>query len=135
MNTMLLNVIEVNYIQKHGVHLLGGYNVNQVNVFAAVPGVAESNFLDAFNRIRATSAYNSPLVNLIMSGNPANNGGTARFRALNTTSITQGSAASAALTVSQRTCQAADVTAGICTNGQLNQRLLDLYGFTYLLQS
>jgi hypothetical protein len=27
------NVVEVNYIGKHGVHLLGGYNVNQVNVF------------------------------------------------------------------------------------------------------
>jgi len=26
------------------------------------------------------------------------------------------------------------VTGGICTNAQLNQRLLDLYGFTYLLQ-
>jgi hypothetical protein len=128
------NVVEVNFIQKHGVHLLGGYNVNQVNVFATVPGVAESNFLDAFNRIRANSAYNSPLINLIMSGNAANNNGTARFRALNTTAITQGGAASAALVASQRTCQAADVTATICTNAQLNQRLLDVNGFTYLLQ-
>ena len=48
--------------------------------------------------------------------------------------ITQGGAASAALVTSQRTCQTADVTAGICTNAQLNQRLLDLNGFTYLLQ-
>lgn len=128
------NVIEVNYIGKHAVHLLGGYNVNQVNVFAAVPGVAESNFLDAFNRVRADAAYNSPLINRIMSGNAANNNGTARFRALNTTAITQGGAASAALVTSQRTCQAADVTATICTNAQLNQRLLDVNGFTYLLQ-
>ena len=128
------NVVEVNYIGKHAVHLLGGYNVNQVNIFASVPGVTESSFLDAFNQLRASSSYNSPLINLIMSGNAANNGGTARFRALNTTQITQGSVAAAALTVSQRTCQTADVTAGICTSGQINQRLLDLSGFTYLLQ-
>jgi hypothetical protein len=128
------NVVEVNYIGKHAVHLLGGYNVNQVNVFASVPGVSETNFLDAFNKIRASSSYNSPMINLIMSGNAANNGGTARFRALNTTAITQGSVAAAALIVSQKTCVALDVTAGICTNAQLNQRLLDLYGFTYLLQ-
>jgi hypothetical protein len=128
------NVLEINYIGKHGVHLLGGYNVNQVNVFASVPGVAETSFLDAFNKVRASSAYNSPLINLIMSGNAANNGGTARFRALNTTNITQGQVASAALVVSQKTCVAADVTAGICSNAQLNQRLLDIYGFPFLLQ-
>jgi len=128
------NVLEANYIGKHGVHLLGGYNVNQVNVFATVPGVTETDFLDAFNRIRASSSYNSPLINLIMSGNAANNGGTARFRALNSTALQQGSAATLALAVSQRTCQAADVTAGVCTNAQLNRRLLDLTGFSSLLQ-
>ncbi|HSS21453.1 MAG TPA: TonB-dependent receptor [Pyrinomonadaceae bacterium] len=128
------NVVEVNYIGKHAVHLLGGYNVNQANIFAPVTGVAETNFLDAFNRIRANAAYNSPLINLIMTGSAANNGGTARFRALNTTQITQGSVGAAAITVSQRTCQAAEVTAGVCTNAQLNQRLLDLTGFSFLLQ-
>lgn len=128
------NVVEINYIGKHAVHLLGGYNVNQVNVFAKVPGVAEADFLEAFNRVRANGSYNSPLINLIMTGNAANNGGTARFRALNTTNITQGGAAAAALVVSQRTCQAADVTAGVCTNPNLNRRLLDVNGFTYLLQ-
>lgn len=131
------NVIEVNYIGKHGVHLLGGYNVNQANVFASVAGISE-NFLQAFNQIRANSAYNSPLINLIMSGNASNNGGTARFRALNTTALGQGagtgSAASAAIVVSQKTCVAADVTAGICTGAQVGQRLLDLYGFSSLLQ-
>src|SRR5689334_18104748 len=128
------NVVEVNYIGKHAIHLLGGYNVNQVNIFAAVPGVGESSFLEAFNRIRASSSYNSPLINLIMSGNANNNGGTARFRALNTTNITQGSVAAAALTVSQRTCTSDDVTGGICTNAQVGRRLLDLNGFPFLLQ-
>src|SRR5262249_60056872 len=68
------------------------------------------------------------------SGNAANNGGTARFRALNTTNITQGSVAAAALVVSQKTCVGDDVTAGICTNAQLGRRLLDLNGFPFLLQ-
>src|SRR5215216_4647051 len=78
------NVVEVNYIGKHAVHLLGGYNVNQVNIFANAPGITtEANFLEAFNKIRASAAYNSPLINLLMSGNAANNAGTARFRALN----------------------------------------------------
>jgi carboxypeptidase family protein len=128
------NVVEVNYIGKHAVHLLGGYNVNQVNIFASVAGVAESSFLDAFNRIRASSTYNSPLINLIMTGNASNNGGTTRFRALNTAAITQGSVAATALLVSQRTCQAAEVSAGVCSNAQLNQRLLNLSGFPFLLQ-
>jgi hypothetical protein len=128
------NVLEVNYIGKHGVHLLGGYNVNQANIFATVAGVPETNFLDAFNRVRANSSYNSPYINLIMSGSAANNGGTARFRALNTTALSNGSVGTLALNVSQRTCQAADVSAGICTNAQLNRRLLDLTGFSFLLQ-
>ena len=128
------NVLEVNYIGKHAVHLLGGYNVNQVNIFASVAGVSEANFLDAFNKIRASSSYNSPLINLIMSGSAANNAGTATFRSLNTTNITQGSVAAAALSVSQKTCVAADVTAGLCSNAQLGRRLLDLHGFPFLLQ-
>src|SRR6185436_14285776 len=128
------NVVEVNYIGKHAVHLLGAYNVNQVNIFAPVPGVSETNFLDAFNKVRASSSYNSPLINLIMSGNASNNGGTARFRSLNATNITQGSVAAAALIVSQRTCTSDDVTGGICTNAQIGRRLLDLNGFPCLLQ-
>ncbi len=126
-------VFEANYIGKHAVHLLGGYNANQVNINAKVAGQNES-FLDAFNSIRNNASYNSPLINLILSGNASNNGGTARFRALNPTALTQGSVAALALGVSQKVCVAADVTAGICTNAQLNQRLLDVNGFSSLLQ-
>ncbi|HEY0048219.1 MAG TPA: carboxypeptidase regulatory-like domain-containing protein [Pyrinomonadaceae bacterium] len=134
------NVLEVNYIGKKGTHLLGGYNANQVNIFAAAAG---ENFLEAFNKIRediringtTNITYNSPLINALMTGSPTDNDGTARFRALVTTNtITQGNVASAALTVSQRTCQAPDVTAGVCTNAQLGRRLVELGGFTYLLQ-
>jgi hypothetical protein len=122
------NVIEINYIGKHGVHLQGAYNVNQVNIFAGVAGVNQ-NFLEAFNAIREdirvngnTITVNSPLMNLLFTGNPANNAGTATFRAVATTNtISLGNAASAALAVSQRLCQTADVTNGICTatGGQL----------------
>ena len=127
------NVVEVNYVGKHGVHLLGGYNANQVNINAKVAGQSES-FLDAFNNIRANSSYNSPLINQIFSGNAANNGGTARFRASNTNNINQGNVAAAALVASQKTCVADDVIAGICTNAQRGQRLFDLYGVSSLLQ-
>ncbi|HTG94528.1 MAG TPA: TonB-dependent receptor [Pyrinomonadaceae bacterium] len=128
------NVVEVNYIGKHAVHLLGGYNVNQANIFATVPGVPEANFLEAFNRVRASSTYNSPYINLIMTGNAANNAGTTRFRLLNTPALSNGSVGTLALNVSQRTCQTADRDAGACTTAQLNRRLLDLSGFSFLLQ-
>ncbi|MEO6655321.1 MAG: TonB-dependent receptor, partial [Pyrinomonadaceae bacterium] len=35
------NVVEVTYIRKHAVHLLGGYNVNEANLFKTVPGVTD----------------------------------------------------------------------------------------------
>lgn len=130
------NVLEINYIGKHGVHLLGGYNVNQANIFASVPGINE-NFLQAFSSMRADTAYNSPLINFLMTGSSANNNGTARFRALNTTALTNtgtagGSVASAAIVLSQKLCVTADITAGIpCTVGQ---RLLDLSGNGSLIQ-
>jgi len=109
------NVIEINYIGKHGVHLLGGYNANQVNIFATVPGAGQ-NFLEAFNLIRADPAYNSPLMNLLFTGNAANNAGTATFRTVATANtINLGNVATAALATSQRLCQTADVTNGICT--------------------
>ena len=135
------NVLEVNYIGKHAVHLLGGYNANQANIFAGVPGITDgaATFLDAFNLLRNNSSANSQLINLLMSGNVSNNAGSARFRALNSTALSQGAGTggvgSAAIVTSQRTCQSADVSAGICTSAQLNQRLLDLHGFSTLLQA
>jgi hypothetical protein len=127
------NVFEFNYIGKKGTHLFGGYNANDVNINARVPGISES-FLEAFNQIRGNSAYNSPLINLLFTGNATNNGGTARFRALNTTGITQGNVGSLALAASQKTCVAADVAANVCTTAQIGQRLFDLRGFSSVLQ-
>lgn len=126
-------VVEVNYIGKHGVHLMGGYNANQVNINARVAGQSES-FLDAFNTIRSSSTATSPLINLLLTGSATNNAGSALFRTLNPTALSQGSVASLALNVSQRTCAAANVTAGVCSSANLNRRLLDVNGFSSLLQ-
>lgn len=107
------NVIEVNYIGKRGVHLFGGYDANQVNLNASIPGLG--NFLQEFIQIRNNSAYNSPLINFLYTGNAANNAGTSTFRSTNTANITNGAAAAAAASISTRTCTSADVSAGICT--------------------
>ncbi len=127
------NVLEVNYIGKKATNLFGGYNVNQVALGGTLPGTGQT-FLEAFNLVRGSSTYNSPLINQLFTGSAANNAGTARFRALNTTAITQGNIATAALVMSQKQCVAADVTAGICTNAQLNQRILDIYGLGSFFQ-
>ncbi|MGI8469665.1 MAG: carboxypeptidase regulatory-like domain-containing protein [Pyrinomonadaceae bacterium] len=111
-------VFESDYIRKRGVHLFGGYDANQVNIKSSGFG---QNFLDAFNLVRGDSTYNSPLINALFTGNPANNAGTATFRSLNTTAISQGGVGAAAAAISQRTCQNSDVTAGFCSaaGGQL----------------
>jgi hypothetical protein len=128
------NVIEVNYINKKGRDLFGGYNTNQVNIHGTLPGIS-GDFLSEFNAIRGNAAYNSPLINRLFTGNAADNDGTARFRALNGTAITQGSVATLALAASQKVCVAgADVTGGLCTSGQIGQRILDIWGFGTFFQ-
>jgi len=63
------NVLEVNYIGKHGVHLLGGYNINQVNIFTTDPRCGGQTFLDAFTaaRTQASTAQNC-LASLLTGG-------------------------------------------------------------------
>lgn len=124
------NVAEINYIGKHGVHLTGAYNANQVDIFTVAPGFSE-NFLAAWNTIR--TGANSPLINALMSGNPANNAGSARFRTIVTANnINLNNIGAAAQTLSQRTCQADDITAGICTVS--GTRLVSQGGFSNFLQ-
>ena len=103
------NVLEVNYIGRRGVHLFGGYDANQVNINAKDPRCSE-NFLEAFNTLRADTAANSCLINLLFTGSTVDNAGTATFRSISTvdsalasTENGGGSVASAALAVSQRT--------------------------------
>ncbi len=124
------NVFEVNYIWKHGVHLLGGYNANQVDIFTVAPGLNES-FLNAWNTLRTGAP--SPLINALMSGNPANNNGSARFRTIVTqNNINLNNIGAAAQTLSQRTCQADDITAGICAVS--GRRLVSQGGYDNFLQ-
>lgn len=126
------NVIEVNYIGKKGRNLLGGYNSNNVNIHARVPGISQS-FLEAFNSIRGGST-SSPLINYLFTGDVNNAAGTARFRALNTAGINQGSVGTLAIQASQKLCATDDVTAGVCTSAQIGQRLLGLTGNSAVLQ-
>jgi hypothetical protein len=126
------NVFEFDYIGKKATNLWGGYNSNQVRLDGTLPGVSGT-FLDAFNRVRAGST-NDPFINLLLTGNSGNAGGTTRFIALNSTAISQGSVATLALAASQKTCVNADVTAGLCTSGQLGQRILALRGLDSFFQ-
>lgn len=102
------NVLEINYIGRRSTHLFGGYDANQVNIFASDPRCSE-NFLQAFNALRASTTANSCLINLLFTGSATNNAGTATFRSIpaisSTLASTQtgGSVATAALVVSQRT--------------------------------
>ncbi len=95
------NVVEVNYIGKKGENLFGAYNTNQVDIDAQPTGF--NSFLSEFNAVRASAAYNSPLINALYTGNPANNAGTATFRSTNATNISLGNVASAGQSISQRT--------------------------------
>lgn len=128
------NVIEINYIGKKATNLFGGYNVNQVNLNGNLTGSGSSTFLQEFNAIRGNTTYTSPLINLLFTGNTANNAGTTLFRSLNSTAITQGSAATLALAMSQRLCGSADVTAGRCTSSGLGQQLIGVHGFSSFFQ-
>lgn len=129
------NVLEVNYIGKKATNLFGAYNANQVNLNGTLPGAGGETFLQAFNSIRQSTTYSSPLINLLFTGSASDPDGTARFRALNATAITQGSAATLALAASQKLCVAgADVTGGLCTSAQVGQRILDIWGFSSFFQ-
>ena len=95
-------VFEANYIGRKGVGLFGAYDVNQVNIFAADARCPGESFLNAFNTIRGSSTATSCLANLLFTGSTANNTGSASFRSTFSSELTQGSAASAALLMSQR---------------------------------
>jgi Carboxypeptidase regulatory-like domain/TonB-dependent Receptor Plug Domain len=127
------NVIEVNYIGKHAVHLLGGYDANQANIFARVPGINE-NFLEAFNFLRASSSNNSALINRLFTGNAANNAGSTAFRSAVGANLANGNVGTAALQVSQRLCAGADVTAGFCTTSG-GQLIAQTVGNPFLFQA
>ena len=93
------NLVEINYIGKHASHLLGGYNVNQVNIGASDPRCPGETFLSAF--IAAQSNTASCLVPLLVgtSGTP---GTLASFRTTFASQLSSNSVASVAQTLAQR---------------------------------
>lgn len=95
------NSLEINYIVKRGDSLFGAYNANEANINARPAGF--NDFLAEFNAVRASTSYNSPLLNALYTGSATNNAGTATFRSTNVTNIANGNVASAAIAVSSRT--------------------------------
>lgn len=93
------NVVEANYIGKHGAHLLGGYQVNQVNIFASDPRCPGETFLTAF-----TNAQNSvqTCLNALLAGSNGTGGNVATFRSLVNASLALGSVGTAAQTFATR---------------------------------
>ena len=132
------NVLEVNYIGRRGTNLFGGYDTNQADIYAKDSRCAE-NFLQAFNTLRENSTATSCLINLLFTGSPTNNAGTATFRGIPaivtalSPSNTGGGVANAAVAVSQRTCQSADVSAGRCTSTS-QQLISQTIGNPFLFQ-
>ena len=100
-------VFEANYIGHKGVGLFGAYDVNQVNIFAADARCPGETFLAAFNTLRGSTTATSCLANLLFTGSTANNTGSASFRSTFSSELNQGSVASAALLMSQRTVSGA----------------------------
>ena len=133
------NVLEVNYIGNRGVHLFGGYDSNQVDIFAKDARCGQ-NFLEAFNAVRGGSTSEC-LINLLFTGNPADATGTATFKGISSiastlsSSNTGGSVATAALVVSQRTAGGSQMIANTIGNPFFFQRFPQFSGSLNVLDS
>lgn len=107
------SVVEVSYIGRRGVGLYGGYNANDVNIFARDPRFNQS-FLDAFKEVKgmlpATGAtlpagYSNALLNALMaphSSRLANESGTQAFARLFESAIRLNSVGGVASTLASR---------------------------------
>ena len=107
------SVVEVSYIGRRGVGLYGGYNANQVNIFASDPRYNQS-FLDAFKAVKAAlpatgttlpATFSNPFLNQLMSADSrrgATESGAQAFARLFETAIRLNSVAGVASTVASR---------------------------------
>lgn len=107
------SVVEVSYIGRRGVGLYGGYDVNQINVFARDPRFNES-FLEAFKAVKAAlpatgttlpTTFSSPLLNQLMSADSrrgASESGAQAFARLFEANIRLNSVAAVAAAVANR---------------------------------
>ncbi|CAN5634775.1 hypothetical protein BH24ACI2_BH24ACI2_02730 [soil metagenome] len=135
------NVLEVNYIGRRGTHLFGGYDANQVNIFARDPR-CNQNFLEAFNAVRAGSTSEC-LVNLLFTGSTTNSAGTATFRSptgpfastLASTENGGGGVAAAAALISNRTSGSNQLIATTINNPFFFQSFPQFLGAVRVLDS
>ncbi len=96
------NVLEVNYIGKHAVHLLGGYNINQVNIFATDSRCGGQTFLDAFNQARDTTNTSANCLATLLTGTSNAGGSVASFRSSFASDLSLGNVATTAQTLARR---------------------------------
>lgn len=97
------NVVEVNYIGKRGVHLLGGYNVNQVDIFATDPRCGAQTFVQAFTQAQdAANAANTNCLASLLSGGLAT-GNSVAFRTQFSTDLTNSNVGTVAQTLARQT--------------------------------
>jgi len=94
------NVLEVNYIGKRGVHIIGGYDANQVNLNASDPRCSGT-FLSEFIAARNNTSYDSCLLRLL-NGSGGTPSTMASFRSTFNANISQGAVASTAATLATR---------------------------------
>jgi len=97
------NVFEFNYIGKHAVHLLGGYNVNQVNIFATDPRCGSQTFVQAFIQAQDASHVNDPncLASLLSGGLATGN--SSAFRTTFLTDLNNSNVGTTAQTLARNT--------------------------------
>lgn len=96
------NVVEVNYIGKHAVHLTGGYNVNQVNILATDARCGGQTFLEAF-RLAQDSTQTSVCLIPYLVGTNGVPGTLASFRTTFTAELAANNIGSVAQTLARRT--------------------------------
>ncbi len=97
-------VVEVNYIGRRAYHLIGGYNVNQTNIF-------NNNFIPAFNTVK--SGGDSPYMNSLLSADSrllAGETGSQLVRRLYRSNLDQNGAASLASALATRIQNGRSVT-------------------------
>ncbi len=94
-------LFEFNYIGKRGVHIIGGYDANQVKINATDPRCPGETFLTAFRALQ-TSTTSTPCLMLYLAGTGgAQAANLTAFRSTYSSNIAQGAVASMANTLAQ----------------------------------
>lgn len=95
------NVLEFNYIGKRGVHIIGGYDANQVKLGGTDARCPGQTFLGEFKAAAASSSYDSCLLRYL-NGTSGVQSTMAAFRTTFSTNLSTGGVASMASTLAGR---------------------------------